>query len=123
PSDREIRSAIASPVELAEATHRALAGVCEKIRTDKFGDKAALADWLVRKLDLFAPAGSPARRQLAEAAQPLVAQQTEITAKIRPNSQTAPAMFEGGGVNEFLLVRGQSKLPGAQVPRRFLEAI
>ena len=123
PSDREIRGGITSPVELAEATQRVLAGVCGKIRTDKIGDEAALADWLVRKLDLFAPAGSPARRQLAEAAQPLLAQQNEITAKIRPTSQTAPAMFEGSGVNEFLLVRGQAKVPGAQVPRHFLEAI
>jgi len=114
---------VTSPLMLAEATQRALAGVCEKIRTDKIGDEAALADWLVRKLDLFAPAGSPARRQLAEASQPLVAQQTEITAKIRPNSQTAPAMFDGSGVNEFLLVRGQAKTPAAMVPRRFLEAV
>ncbi len=123
PSDREIRGGIASPVELAEATQRALAGVCEKLRTGKIGDEAALADWLVRKLDLFAPAGSPARRQLAEASQPLVAQQTEITARIRPNSQTAPAMFDGSGVNEFLLVRGQAKTPAAMVPRHFLEAV
>ncbi len=114
---------ITSPVTLAEATQRALAGVCEKLRADRVGDEAALADWLVRKIELFAPAGSPARRQLAEAAQPLVTQQTEITAKIRPNSQTAPAMFDGSGVNEFLLVRGQTKLASTQVPRRFLEAI
>ena len=122
-SGSEIRGGIASPVELAEATQRALAGVCEKIRTDKIGDEAALADWLVRKLDLFAPAGSPARRQLAETSQPLIAQQTEITAKIRPTSQTAPAMFDGNGVDEFLLVRGQAKAPAATVPRHFLEAI
>jgi hypothetical protein len=114
---------ITSPLALADATQRALADVCEKIRADKIGDDAPLADWLVRKLDLFAPAGSPARRQLIEASQPLVAQQTEITAKIRPTSQTAPAMFEGSGVNEFLLVRGQAKLASTQVPRRFLEAV
>ena len=114
---------IVSPVTLSEATQRMLAGVCEKVRADQIGDDAALADWLVRKLDLFAPAGSPARRQLADAVQPLLAQQTELTAKIQPQSQTAPAMFDGSGVNEFILARGQSKLPGAQVPRRLLEAI
>jgi hypothetical protein len=123
PSVPGARPAITSPLTLAEATQRALAGVCERIRTDNIGDEAALADWLVRKLDLFAPAGSPARRQLAEATQPLVAQQAELTAKIRPNSQTAPAMFEGSGVNEFLLVRGQAKVPAAMVPRHFLEAV
>jgi hypothetical protein len=114
---------ITSPLALADATQRSLADVCEKIRADKIGDDAPLADWLVQKLDLFAPAGSPARRQLAEAAQPLVARQTQITAKIRPTSQTAPAMFEGSGVDEFLLVRGVAKSPAAQVPRHFLEAV
>ncbi len=114
---------VTSPLTLAEATQRALAGVCEKIRNDKIGDEAVLADWLVRKLVLFAPAGSPARRQLVENVQPLVAQQSELTAKIRPTSQTAPAMFEGSGINEFLLVRGQAKVPAAMVPRGFLEAI
>jgi hypothetical protein len=32
-------------------------------------------------------------------------------------------MFDGSGVNEFVLIRGQGKNPGAQVSRRFLEAI
>ncbi len=123
PSDPGSRTAITSPIALAEALQRVLLEVCENIRTDKIGDDAALADWLVRKLDLFAPAGSPARRTLADAVQPLLAQQRELTAKIRPSSQTAPAMFDGSGVNEFLLARGQSKLAGAQVQRRFLEAI
>ncbi len=116
-------SKIVSPVTLAEATQRMLVDVCEKLRTDKIGDDAALADWLVRKLDLFAPAGSPARKHLADATQPLIAQQSELTARIQPQSQTAPAMFDGSGVNEFLLVRGQAKVPAAMVPRRFLEAI
>ncbi len=114
---------IVSPVTLAEATQRMLAGVCEKLRADQIGDDAMVADWLVRKLDLFAPADSSTRRQLADAVQPLLVQQAELTAKIRPQSQTAPAMFEGSGVNEFLLVRGQAKTPGAEVPRRFLEAL
>ncbi len=114
---------IVSPVALAEATQKMLAEVCEKIRTDQIADDAPLADWLVRKLDLFAPAGSPARKQLADAAQPFLAKQAALTARIRPASQTAPAMFDGSGADEFLLARGQAKLAGAQVPRRFLEAI
>jgi len=123
PSDPSSRTAIASPIALAEALQRVLLEVCEKIRADKSDDDAMLADWLVRKLDLFAPAGSPERSQLADAVQPLLAPQGELTAKIRPQSQTSPAMFDGSGVDEFILARGQSKLAGAQVPRRFLEAI
>ena len=115
---------IKSPVTLAEATQRILAGVCEKLRADQVGDDdAALADWLVRKLDVFAPAGSAARRQLAETVQPLLSPSAAIVARIRPESASAPAMFEGSGTDEFLLVRGQAKTPGTQVPRRFLEAI
>jgi hypothetical protein len=53
----------------------------------------------------------------------LLARQAEVTARIQPDSHTAPAMFEGSGANEFVLIRGQGKNPGAQVPRRFLEAI
>jgi len=115
---------ITSPVTLAEATQRILADVCEKLRADQVGDDdAAIADWLVRKLDVFAPTGTSARRQLVETAQPLLAPEAEILARIRPESASAPAMFEGSGADEFLFVRGQAKTPGAQVPRRFLEAI
>jgi hypothetical protein len=32
-------------------------------------------------------------------------------------------MFDGSGANEFVLIRGQGKNPGAVSPRRFLEAI
>ncbi|HEY5311683.1 MAG TPA: DUF1553 domain-containing protein, partial [Pirellulales bacterium] len=115
--------AIALPPALAEATQRVLVAACENLRADQAGKDAPLADWLVRKLDLFAPLGSAARRQLAAAAQPLLSQQAKVMARIQPNSHTAPAMFEGSGANEFVLVRGQAKNPGAQVPRRFLEAI
>jgi hypothetical protein len=108
---------------LAEATQRVLLDACEKLRAGSVGDDAILADWLVRKLDLFAASGSRERQQLADVAQPLLASQANVLAHIQSYSHTAPAMFEGSGVNEFVLIRGQGKNPGAQVPRRFLEAI
>jgi hypothetical protein len=108
---------------LADVTQRILLQACEKLRTGQVGDDAVLADWLVRELDLFAPSGSRERQQLANAAQPALAAQAEILTRIQPYSHTAPAMFDGSGVNEFVLVRGQGKNPGAQVPRRFLEAV
>lgn len=83
----------------------------------------ALADALVRKQDLFVSAGSEARRNLAVAAQPFIKEQAQITARIQSNSPTAPAMTDGNGVDEFLLVRGQASSPGEVVPRRFLEAL
>jgi len=144
--------AVNSPEAVAQATQRAFADVCEKMAQDELGAGGAahliaasgdqltsvgagkldsdmahgsveLADWMVRHVDLFAPAGSPARQRLLETAEPFIAAQNEIAARIPAESRTAPAMFEGSGVNEFVLVRGQAKTPGPLVPRRFLEAI
>ena len=144
--------AVNTPAALAQAIQRAFSHACEKMDLDELSARGAghlaagagdqltsvgarklaaeltegtieLADWMVRRLDLFATPGSPARKQLLETAEPLLARQNEIISRIRPDSQTAPAMFDGSGVNEFVLVRGQSKTPGALVPRRFLEAI
>lgn len=86
-------------------------------------ERAEIADWLLRKAPLFAPQNSPESRALADAGGGFIAKQKALSARVRPHSQTAPAAFDGSGVDEFLLVRGQSKSPGAQIPRRFLEAI
>ena len=141
-----------SPEAVAHATQRAFTHACERMDQDELGAGGAghliaaggdqltsvgarrlanemangsveLADWMVRHIDLFAPAGSPARQQLLETAEPFIAGQNEIAARVPPESETAPAMFDGSGVDEFVLVRGQSKTPGAVAPRRFLEAI
>jgi hypothetical protein len=116
-------AAITSPQSLADAIQRVLLESCEDLRADQAGKDPGLADWLVRKLDLFAPAESSARRQLYSSTEPLLARQAEVTARIQPASHTAPAMLDGSGADEFVLIRGQGKNPGAQVPRRFLEAI
>lgn len=118
-----------SPEALAAATQRVLVAACDRLGADQIVGKddaedwAKLADWLVRKLDLFCPQDSPERRHLAEACQDLITHQAELAGQIRTDSHTAPAMSDGSGADEFVLVRGQSKSPGAQVPRRFLEAI
>jgi hypothetical protein len=114
---------IVSPATLAEATQRVLVNGCQNLRADRAAEDPVLADWLVRKLDFFAPAGTAARQKLTDTTAALLQPQNECIARIRPDSHSAPAMFEGSGVNEFILARGQGKLPGAQVPRRFLEAI
>jgi hypothetical protein len=141
-----------SPEAVARATQRAFAHACERMDQDELGAAGAghliaaggdqltsvgarqlanemahgsveLADWMIRHIDLFAPAGSPARKQLLETAEPFIAAQNDIAARVPAGSHTAPAMFDGSGVNEFVLVRGQAKTPGPLVPRRFLEAI
>ncbi|HWA97302.1 MAG TPA: PSD1 and planctomycete cytochrome C domain-containing protein [Pirellulales bacterium] len=50
-------------------------------------------------------------------------QQAERMAKLRRTTQTAPCAFEGTGIDEHVLVRGQHNAPGELAPRRFLEAI
>ena len=64
------------------------------------------------------------RAQLrAPIAADLRALERALAARIRPESRTAPAMFEGGGANEFLLVRGSPRAPREIVPRGFLTAL
>jgi len=51
------------------------------------------------------------------------AAQAKLLADIRLESSSAPAMWEGTGEDEHLLVRGNPKTPGDLVQRRFLEAL
>jgi len=92
-------------------------------RPEEEAQWAAVADWLVRTRALWIRAGSAEERQLHADCAEFVGGQEKLAARIRVNSATAPAMFDGSGVDDFLLVRGQAKTPGAQVPRRFVEAL
>jgi len=85
--------------------------------------RAPLADWLVRHPDLFSDADSPARQRLAAAVRDAAGRQAELLKQVKTESRTAPAMFDGNGVDENVLVRGVAKNTGDLVPRRFLEAI
>lgn len=51
------------------------------------------------------------------------AQRDKLIAEVRWESRTAPAMWDGSGDNERLLVRGNATQPREVVPRRFLTAI
>lgn len=84
---------------------------------------AALANWMVHALDLFCPPTSPERLALAQAVRPLIERYQTAATSFPNESQLATAMFEGSGVDEFLLKRGSPKTPVSQVPRRFIEAI
>jgi hypothetical protein len=78
---------------------------------------------MAQKLDLLCPPGHPKRQSFSELASIWIDEQTAISNQFRAESQTAPAMFEGTGVDEFLLRRGSARSPMAAVPRRFLEAL
>ena len=86
-------------------------------------DNAALADWLVRHRSKLIPAEAPNTLAFGKLASDFAADAGKTIAGVRLESQLAPAMFEGSGADEFLLIRGSSRTPGPVVPRRFLEAI
>ncbi|HRI16357.1 MAG TPA: PSD1 and planctomycete cytochrome C domain-containing protein [Verrucomicrobiota bacterium] len=75
---------------------------------------ATLANWLVQNPKLFGKSSDPVLRQVADA---FVADQTEIASRVRWESHTAVAWFDGTGVDENVLVRGKPFKPGAVSPR------
>jgi len=79
---------------------------------------AELVDWWVRRPHLARYAAEP-----TGAAASAFERLAELRAEIRAVSHTAPAMWEGNGVDELRLARGDPEMPGEPVPRRFLEAL
>lgn len=79
-------------------------------------DQVQLADWFVSRPALFSltdlklPKTGTAERE------------AELAKDVQWESRLAPVMLEGNGVDEFLLVRGNSNTPKEVVPRRFLDA-
>jgi len=91
-------------------------------------DEAALADWLLARMELFAPIESAtgeeraAREQLAASTAAFRAAEAQAASQIPRVSHLAMAMLEGNGVDEPLLIRGNPRTPGETVARRPLEA-
>lgn len=115
---------LATAESLAAAYQRRLTQVADEVAAGELSaDDALLADWLVHQLELFAPAQSESRRALSAAAQPFFDAQTALAATLPRHIHTAPAMLDGSGVDECVLLRGNPKTPGELVPRRYLEAL
>jgi hypothetical protein len=82
---------------------------------------AQIARWMAEHGELFLTPESA--EALVEATTPFIAEEARLRGELACTSHTAPALLEGSGVDELLLPRGNHKLPGAPVPRRFLEAV
>jgi hypothetical protein len=111
---------------LAQAIEHTLLQANEAISTRSLAQHpplAAWADWLLQHWELLLPRNHPASETLRKTVAPWLAKAEAISADFQPKSQTAPAMFEGSGVDDFLLRRGSTRSPMAPVPRRFLEAV
>jgi hypothetical protein len=85
--------------------------------------RLVLADWIARSLLLFCSETSPASERLAAVAKTWIDRHNALCGAVPKESQIASVMFDGTGANEFLLKRGSSKAPQAEMPRRFLEAL
>ena len=91
------------------------------IGTPEAVDYALLANWLLRRPELFSD--QAATKTLQENVAAALAEQKKIAANIRRDSRLALAMQDGDGVDEHVFKRGSYKTPGDEVPRRFLEAL
>lgn len=64
-----------------------------------------------------------AAEQFVEEAQRFASRRAGILADVRLESATAPALLDGNGIDQHVLLKGSAARPGAVSPRRFLEAI
>ena len=82
-------------------------------------DTRSLVNWILQRPELFPLEHDDYRAAGAAYAEALAAR----TAEHPWASPTAPVMFEGSGVDEFVLLRGSPATPGGVAHRRFLEAL
>jgi hypothetical protein len=90
--------------------------------TPDAADRAAIANWLLAhpELTVSDPGALAALQDIRASFHP---QRLALMAKIKTPSYTAPAMWEGPRFDEKLLIRGNPKTVGSEVPRRLLEAL
>jgi hypothetical protein len=86
------------------------------------GDRAAIMNWLLENEEQFL-----GKRAADDALDRLVTSfgqaESAIMAGVQWESRTAMAMWDGSGLDDRLLIRGNTKTPGPAVPRGMLEAI
>jgi hypothetical protein len=133
-SNRALARALAdapgdAPEALAAAYQRVLADALERWAADRIvgsadaAEYAGLADWMVRRPELFAPGDGPVAEHVRAVARPALATEADQVARIRTGSRLAMAMLDGTGRDAPVFIRGSPKAPGPVVPRRFLEAL
>ncbi len=116
-----------SPERLAEGYQRLFEDAVKRLASDQIAgtpeasDYARLANWLLRRTELFSD--ESAARALREAVVAALEEQRKLAASIHGESRLTPAMQDGDGVDECVFKRGSYKTLGDVVPRRFLEAL
>ena len=82
---------------------------------------AALADRLLA--DSSVDWATAPAQHLADETASAAAMRKAVFARATLESATAPAILDGNGVDQFVLLKGSAARPGSVSPRRFLEAI
>ena len=82
---------------------------------------AALANWILDHQGLILAKND--REMLEKVSSTLRNEESLLAKGVQWESQLAPAMLDGNGTDENLLIRGNSNTPRDPVARRFLEAI
>jgi hypothetical protein len=102
------------------------AGVAETVAAIDQPTRAAPAEPALVNERLASPDidwTSPAAATLLEKAGHHAARRAAIVADVKLVSATAPALLDGNGIDQYVLLKGSAARPGAVSPRRFLEAI
>jgi len=113
--DRDGDPVAAGKAILAEAAAACRAGTLDSAALAAAADRVLAApglDW----------AQGPAKR-LADEAAAAAGLRAGVFAKAKLRSAIAPAILDGNGIDQFVLLKGSAARPGEVSPRRFLEAI
>lgn len=86
-------------------------------------EQLEIFDWLANRSELVTGKTGDWPQPLAGALTRYTAERNSVLQPVVWKSKAAPAMWDGDGADEYLLVRGKHHSPKGTVPRRFLEAI
>lgn len=117
----ETLSDLAKQFQLAFA--QALSAEPQAVHAEVQARRARLLAWLADRPVLWRALAGEAGGRLSNLVAETAARQAEILSRLRTVSATAPALFEGSAVEEFLLVRGNPRTPAQPCPRGYLQVL
>lgn len=87
------------------------------------GRSLDIESWLAQRPELFSGKDGEWSEPMSGTLREYLKEREPLVSRVQWKSRTAPAMMEGNGLDEYLLVRGKHQTPKGLVPRRFLEAV
>ncbi len=94
--------------------------VCAAVTSGRSMD---IESWLAQRPELFSGKDGEWPEPMSGTIHEYLKEREPLVSHVQWKSRTAPAMMEGNGVDEYLLVRGKHQTPKGLVPRRYLEAV